>query len=235
MSEPFSDLCEWQPLDGWSSQASYSSARNNCDFNTISSQDGPNSSSRPLDADAGSYSSPSSPKSIKFPPSPTRLLVPGSPWPVPQQAAQSFPPAPFSSASPSPPTKLRVVHCGQCQVVFNDVQSALKHVTDRHRDTGHSHWPCIVPNCGNQFRHEKDLRRHLDDQHLDIKYTCSCGHRARRDKHKSHIKVCQTEGNGFYTCQCGNTTRGLNGHLLHIEEKCPLRRKKGRPSKTKKN
>lgn len=238
-SEQFPVLCERRQPDQWSGLAFQTPARNDCDFSTVSSQDNLNSSSRLLDATAESYSSFDISEFVTLPQSPSQSPFPEPQWPGLQQAAQSSSPTSLSSASRSSSIDLRVVHCEQCQKTFNDVEPTLKHTEAKHRGPGSLLWPCVVSNCGKYFKNEKDLRRHLGDQHFDKVYTCCCGpRRRRRDKHKTHIKHCRHMGGGFYTCQCGDTIdgqdlRALEKHLRHIEKECPdwQPRKRGRPPK----
>lgn len=146
-SEPFPVLCGRKPLDildHSSGQAFQTSVRNNCDFSTVSSRDGPNSSSRLLDATYDSYSSLPLSEFVNFPPkSPPRSISPEPTRPDPHQAAQSSSPTSFSSASPSPSAEQRLVHCGRCRINFHEVESILKHVAGKYRNKGPSCWPCV--------------------------------------------------------------------------------------------
>lgn len=83
----------------------------------------------------------------------------------------------------------------------------------------------MQPNCLTKFRTDKDLRRHLMDIHLGIKYICSCGRRDRRDKHLSHIHDAAYKCRllGPYFCGCGTATdsngpTALSDHLKHVTE-----------------
>lgn len=225
-------LDHWQ----WSGQPFQTPAGDDRDFSALSSRDGTNPSSRLLDAIVDSYSSSIFPGSVNSPPrSPPRSVDSAPTCPVSQQATQSSSSSPntFSSASPSPSTGPRSVHCRPCQVSFIDVEPALEHVAANHRDRG-SRWPCAESVCTKDFANKKDLQRHLEEsQHLDIKFTCACGQVDRRDKHISHIKACQRTRVGFYTCRCENKIDVLEEHQAHVRDCRQGRpRKKGRPPKT---
>lgn len=241
-SKQFPVLRERTPLDHSSSEAFQSSVRNDRDFSTVFTQDGPNSSSSLLIATADSYPSFEISTFLNIPQSPSRSPCPEPQWPDSQQAARSPSSTTLSSTSPSSSTDSHPVHCGQCQTTLNDVEPTLKHTSAEHRSPGSSLWPCVLSNCRKCFENKKDLERHLGDQHFDKRYTCSCGpRRRRRDKHKVHIKHCPPVGDGLYTCQCGHTIggqepRALERHQHHIEKECRecQPRRRGRPPKSDK-
>lgn len=184
------------------------SAWTDFDFSARSFQGGSNSSPKSLSAVVDSQtSSDLFDKFINYPPqSSTRLPTTELPSPSPQ----------------SSPHKL---HCKKCQRAFSSLNSTLQHIAGRHRLAGSGHWPCVEPNCDLSFVSDKDLRRHLMDIHLDIKYTCSCGRRLRRDKHLLHIQDAprKCKAVGPYMCVCGagsnsNRPTALSDHLKHITE-----------------
>lgn len=233
-------------LDYWPSQAFQLPVGNDYGFSPVRCpQDSPtsSSSSRNLEAPVDSHSSSLFSEFITFPHSPSQSRSP-SPHPTclgPKRAAQSSSPTTLSSAPFTPSVQPHITLCGQCQMNFDGVESILKHIGAKHRSTGSSFWPCVVSNCNKDFKLQKDLRRHLDDKHFENGYTCPCGRRRRRDKHKSHIKHYRHTGGGFYVCQCGHRMNsqdphGLENHLSHIEKGCPDRqpRTRGRPRQSKK-
>lgn len=130
---------------------------------------------------------------------------------------------PLLSASPQPLTEQ--FHCKTCHRAFPSVNSTLQHIAASHQLAESKNWPCLEPNCGLRFASDKDLRRHLVDIHLGIKYTCSCGRRHRRDKHLSHIRDGMRKCNslGPYICGCGAATdsdgpTAFDDHLKHLTE-----------------
>lgn len=183
------------------------SARANCDFSAGSLQDGSNSSLNSLTTAVDSQSSSNLfDKFINYPPpSSARRLTSELPTPSPPPSSQ--------------------LHCSKCQLWLPSANKTLEHVAESHRLAGSGPWPCLEPKCGLSFKSDKDLRRHLVDIHLGIKYTCSCGRRNRRDKHLSHIqdttRLCKPLGP--YICGCGaatdsNRPTALNDHLRHVTE-----------------
>lgn len=247
-SNQFLVLRERKPPDQSSGQVFQSSVRNDRDFSTVSTQDGQNSDFSLLAATADSYPSFDNSEFLALPQSPSHSPFQELQFPGPQLAAQSPSSTTFSSASPSSSIDLHPVHCGQCQMIFDDVEPTLKHIAVRHRGPGSPVWPCVLSNCGKCFEYEKDLRRHLGTQHFDKLYVCSCDprRRRRRDKHRGHInrdhvKGKQALGSGLLVCQCGHTISGkepraLERHLQHIEKECRewQPRKRGRPPKSDK-
>lgn len=233
-SELFPVSCGGKALDQWSGQPFQTPAGNDCDFSSVSSRDGTSPSSRLLDAIVDSYSSSIFSGSVNSPSRSPRQSADSAPTcPNSQQATQSSSPSTFSSASPSPSTGPRSVHCRQCQVSFIDVEPALEHVAANHRGRA-SRWPCTDSDCSKDFANKKDLQRHLEEsQHLDIKFTCACGQVDRRDKHITHIRACQRTRVGFYICRCENKIDILEEHQTHVRDCRQGRpRKKGRPPKT---
>lgn len=135
-----------------------------------------------------------------------------------QPATTKIPP-PSSKPFTSP------LHCKQCQRAFPSVSSIMQHIAGWHRLADSEQWPCTHSDCLRTFRSDKDLRRHLMDIHLGIKYTCSCARRDRRDKHLSHIHdaVRKCRSLGPYICGCGKATdrngpNALSDHVKHITE-----------------
>lgn len=211
ISEQCPALCEGL----WVSDPQYqASAEANCDFSAGSFQHGINSSPNQLSAVVDSQS-PSNPfdEFINYPPqSLTRSLT----WTQP---------------SPSPVPQSNPLHCSKCQQKLPNVNTVLRHVAEKHLPAGRPlragrpRWPCVAPNCDLDFISDKDLRRHLMDIHLGIKYTCSCGRRNRRDNHLAHIQdpLRKCKSVGPYICVCGatadsNAPIGLGGHLKHVTE-----------------
>lgn len=194
-----------------------------------------------LDATTDSSSSFDFSEFLTLPQSPSQTSLPEPQWPGPQQAARSPSPTVSSSASPSSSIDLRFVYCGACQTTLNNVEPTMTH-TAKHRSPSFPFWPCVLSDCGKNFKYKKDLRRHLGDQHFDKTYICSCGpRRRRRDKHKTHINNCRHMSSGSYICQCGDTINGkdpraLEKHLRHIEKECLdwQPQKRGRPPKSDK-
>lgn len=223
------ELCPVLCEEPWVSDPRHqTSAGADCDFSAGSCQEDSNSLPRSLSPTFDSYSSPG--PYDEFINSPPRSLPPRFPTlelppPSPQPSTQSSNTDTFSSTSPSPPVEAYLLRCDQCQLEFPSVYFILRHVEERHRVTGSPYWPCLEPSCGLRFKHGKDLCRHLEDQHLDIKYTCACGHRARLDKHLRHVRdfehKCQPVGP--YICRCGaktdsDTPTSLDDHLRHVRE-----------------
>lgn len=184
-----------------------SSAKADIDFSVGYFQGGPNSSLNSLNAAVDSQSSYDLFEFIND------SSQPSTPLPTTE----------LSSPSPQPsPCQL---HCKKCQRAFHSLNSTLRHIAGRHRLVGARQWPCVEPHCDMRFVSDKDLRRHLMDQHLDIKYTCPCGLRRRRDKHLLHLQdeTRKCKSVGPYICGCGTSTNGngpaaLSDHLKHITE-----------------
>ncbi|KAH8750350.1 hypothetical protein F5883DRAFT_225614 [Diaporthe sp. PMI_573] len=111
--------------------------------------------------------------------------------------------------SPSPVPQSNPLHCSKCQQKLPNVNTVLRHVAEKHLPAGRPlragrpRWPCVAPNCDLDFISDKDLRRHLMDIHLGIKYTCSCGRRNRRDNHLAHIQdpLRKCKSVGPYICR----------------------------------
>lgn len=184
------------------------SVRADSDFSAGSFWGGLNSSLGSLGADVDSQYFPNPfDEFINYPPqTPTRL-------PSSEKS---------STSSQRSSSQLR---CSRCQRDFAGIKKALEHVAGTHRLADSGPWPCVEPNCGLRFSSDKDLCRHLIDIHLDIKYTCSCGLRHRRDKHLQHIRdpnrACKSIGP--YICGCGATTvsnspSAIGQHIKHVTE-----------------
>jgi len=94
---------------------------------------------------------------------------------------------------------------------------------------------CGRRGCKDQ-RDKRSLERHLHDSepHLGALYTCRCGQRERKDKHRRHIQVCTHPGGPPYVCMCGKQVDSTSPDELWIHqahfEACG-KRKKGRPRK----
>lgn len=205
ISKQCPDLCEgpWGPY-----QRHQTSAGTDGDSSAVSFQGGPNSSPNSLSAavDSQSFSDLFN-EFINYPP----------------QSSSRMPTA--EKPSPSPQPSSHQLCCKKCQQLFPSLNSTLQHIAGRHRLAGSGHWPCVEPNCSLRFVSDKDLRRHLMDIHLDIKYTCRCGSRHRRDKHLLHLQDAtrKCKSVGPYICGCGAATNrngptALSDHLKHITE-----------------